>query len=284
MTATTLNPLATARETEATGIERRQAEAIAEGALWRAMRQAADAAAGADRADFAKSRPRRLRQKPTSPESATSYAPPSPDSEPLPAPPSPDSEPLPAPTSKPCAPSCAGCSPFRPRSSSPSPPSCSGSFDRHRRPFRLPGCHHRGLEGARPPFRSPTKGKPRPRRVMATAGPGRTEAKEMRSRAGGRTPRERPAGRCAPSATYDRKAGSSPPRQGTWRHGCRTLPPGPRGEEAPGDGVPSSPRQAKEQYGHFESGISAGLPASLKRSPLANDCKFCPKRRGVAQQ
>ena len=45
MTATTFNPLATARELEATGIERRQAEAIAEG-----MR---DAAAGADRADFA---------------------------------------------------------------------------------------------------------------------------------------------------------------------------------------------------------------------------------------
>ena len=48
MTATTFNPLATARELEATGIERRQAEAIAEG-----MRQAADAAAGADRADLA---------------------------------------------------------------------------------------------------------------------------------------------------------------------------------------------------------------------------------------
>ena len=48
MTATTFNPLATARELEATGIERRQAEAIAEG-----MRNAADAAAGADRADFA---------------------------------------------------------------------------------------------------------------------------------------------------------------------------------------------------------------------------------------
>ena len=48
MTATPFNPLATARELEATGIERRQAEAIAEG-----MRNAADAAAGADRADFA---------------------------------------------------------------------------------------------------------------------------------------------------------------------------------------------------------------------------------------
>ena len=44
MTATTFNPLATARELEAAGIERRQAEAIAEG-----MREAADAAAGADR-------------------------------------------------------------------------------------------------------------------------------------------------------------------------------------------------------------------------------------------
>ena len=51
MTATTFNPLATARELEAAGIERRHAEAIAEG-----MREAADAAAGAergDRADFA---------------------------------------------------------------------------------------------------------------------------------------------------------------------------------------------------------------------------------------
>ena len=48
MTATAFNPLATAHELEATGIERRQAEAIAEG-----MRQAADAAAGADRADLA---------------------------------------------------------------------------------------------------------------------------------------------------------------------------------------------------------------------------------------
>ena len=44
MAATTFNPLATARELEAAGIERRQAEAIAEG-----MREAADAAAGADR-------------------------------------------------------------------------------------------------------------------------------------------------------------------------------------------------------------------------------------------
>ncbi len=44
MSATTFNPLATARELEAAGIERRQAEAIAEG-----MREAADAAAGADR-------------------------------------------------------------------------------------------------------------------------------------------------------------------------------------------------------------------------------------------
>ena len=45
---TTFNPLATARELEAAGIERRQAEAIAEG-----MREAADAAANADRPDFA---------------------------------------------------------------------------------------------------------------------------------------------------------------------------------------------------------------------------------------
>ena len=45
---TTFNPLATARELEAAGIERRQAETIAEG-----MREAADAAANADRADFA---------------------------------------------------------------------------------------------------------------------------------------------------------------------------------------------------------------------------------------
>ena len=48
MTATTFNPLATARALEAAGIERRGAEAIAEG-----MREAADAAAGADRADLA---------------------------------------------------------------------------------------------------------------------------------------------------------------------------------------------------------------------------------------
>ena len=48
MTATTFNPLATARALEAAGIERRQAEAIAEG-----MREAADAGAGADRADLA---------------------------------------------------------------------------------------------------------------------------------------------------------------------------------------------------------------------------------------
>ena len=48
MTATAFNPLATARELEAAGIERRQAEAIAEG-----MREAADAAANADRADRA---------------------------------------------------------------------------------------------------------------------------------------------------------------------------------------------------------------------------------------
>ena len=44
MTATTFNPLEAARDLEAAGIERRQAEAIAEG-----MRQAA----GADRADLA---------------------------------------------------------------------------------------------------------------------------------------------------------------------------------------------------------------------------------------
>ena len=48
MTATTFNPLAAARDLEAAGIERRQAEAIAEG-----MREAADAAAGADRGDLA---------------------------------------------------------------------------------------------------------------------------------------------------------------------------------------------------------------------------------------
>ena len=62
MTATTFNPLATARALEATGIERRQAEAIAEGAPWRAMREAAgadraDLATKADLAGFAKSRP-----------------------------------------------------------------------------------------------------------------------------------------------------------------------------------------------------------------------------------
>ena len=48
MTATTFNPLAAARDLEAAGVERRQAEAIAEG-----MRQAADAAANAERADLA---------------------------------------------------------------------------------------------------------------------------------------------------------------------------------------------------------------------------------------
>ena len=48
MTATTFNPLAAARDLEAAGIERRQAEAIAEG-----MREAADAAANADRGDLA---------------------------------------------------------------------------------------------------------------------------------------------------------------------------------------------------------------------------------------
>ena len=48
MTATTFNPLAAARELKAAGIEAEHAEAIAEG-----MREAADAAAGADRADFA---------------------------------------------------------------------------------------------------------------------------------------------------------------------------------------------------------------------------------------
>ena len=48
MNTVTFNPLTTARELEAAGIERRQAEAIAEG-----MREAADAAAGADRADLA---------------------------------------------------------------------------------------------------------------------------------------------------------------------------------------------------------------------------------------
>ena len=48
MTATTFNPFATARPLEAAGIERRQAEAIAEG-----MRDAADAAASAERGDLA---------------------------------------------------------------------------------------------------------------------------------------------------------------------------------------------------------------------------------------
>ena len=48
MSATSFNPLAAARDLEAAGIERRQAEAIAEG-----MREAADAAAGAGRADLA---------------------------------------------------------------------------------------------------------------------------------------------------------------------------------------------------------------------------------------
>ena len=43
MTATTFNPLAAARALEAAGVERRQAEAIAEG-----THQAADAAANAD--------------------------------------------------------------------------------------------------------------------------------------------------------------------------------------------------------------------------------------------
>ena len=48
MTATTFNPLATARDLKAAGVEAEQAEAIAEG-----MRQAADAAANADRGDLA---------------------------------------------------------------------------------------------------------------------------------------------------------------------------------------------------------------------------------------
>ena len=48
MTATTFNPLAAARDLEAAGIERKQAEAIAEG-----MREAADAAANAERGDLA---------------------------------------------------------------------------------------------------------------------------------------------------------------------------------------------------------------------------------------
>ena len=49
MTATAFNPLATARELEAAGIERRQAEAIAEG-----MRRAAEADRGelATRGEF----------------------------------------------------------------------------------------------------------------------------------------------------------------------------------------------------------------------------------------
>ena len=48
MAATTFNPLAAARELKAAGIEAEHAEAIAEG-----MREAADAAAGADRAELA---------------------------------------------------------------------------------------------------------------------------------------------------------------------------------------------------------------------------------------
>ena len=48
MTAAAFDTLTTARELEAAGIERRQAQAIAEG-----MRQADDAAAGTDRADLA---------------------------------------------------------------------------------------------------------------------------------------------------------------------------------------------------------------------------------------
>ena len=48
MSAAAFDTLTTARELEAAGIERRQAEAIAEG-----MREAADAAAGADRGDLA---------------------------------------------------------------------------------------------------------------------------------------------------------------------------------------------------------------------------------------
>ena len=48
MPATSFNPLATARTLEAAGIERHQAEAIAEG-----MRDAADAAASAERGDLA---------------------------------------------------------------------------------------------------------------------------------------------------------------------------------------------------------------------------------------
>ena len=48
MIATTFNPLAVARDLKAAGIEAEHAEAIAEG-----MREAADAAAGAERADLA---------------------------------------------------------------------------------------------------------------------------------------------------------------------------------------------------------------------------------------
>ena len=48
MTATAFNALAATRDLKAAGIEAEHAEAIAEG-----MRQAADAAAGADRADLA---------------------------------------------------------------------------------------------------------------------------------------------------------------------------------------------------------------------------------------
>ena len=48
MTAITFNPLAATRELEAAGVERKQAEAIAE-----EMRRAADAAANADRSELA---------------------------------------------------------------------------------------------------------------------------------------------------------------------------------------------------------------------------------------
>ena len=48
MTAATFNPLAVARDLKAAGIEADHADAIAEG-----MREAADAAAGADRGDLA---------------------------------------------------------------------------------------------------------------------------------------------------------------------------------------------------------------------------------------
>ena len=48
MTATAFNPLATARDLKAAGIEAEHAEAIAEG-----MREAANAAASADRGDLA---------------------------------------------------------------------------------------------------------------------------------------------------------------------------------------------------------------------------------------